>query len=190
MYSITDEEFKHKYQTVFHSIFSLNAEFNDFWFQNSLSHRLLIYPQIFSLNNSQFSALAKAASLHGETEFILSITELYGSEKTKHWLISSDNLSTYHSVHLNTMLENVIFSITGNWGIRFTQDMYAIVAGSTLFVNTLVQQWPTDIKNDISHFLADLKRDSHINNTWLKAFLEHLYGKNKAQQFLSEFEFV
>ena len=68
--------------------------------------------------------------------------------------------------------------------------MYAIVAGSTLFVNTLVQQWPTDIKNDISHFLAALKRDSHINNTWLKAFFEHLYGKNKAQQFLSEFEFV
>lgn len=190
MYSISDEEYQQKYLSTFHNIFSFNTQFREYWFQPSLSHRLLIDSQLFSLNDSQLSALAKAASLHGETEFILSITELYGSEKTKHWLISLDNLPTYHSVHLNTMLENVIFSITGNWGIRFTQDMYAIIAGSELFLNTLVQQWPTDIKNDISHFLADLKRDSHINNTWLKAFLEHLYGKNKAQQLLSEFEFV
>ena len=81
MYSITDEEFKHKYQTVFHSIFSLNAEFNDFWFQNSLSHRLLIYPQIFSLNNSQFSALAKAASLHGETELYFQLPSFMEAKK-------------------------------------------------------------------------------------------------------------
>ncbi|MAU01826.1 MAG: hypothetical protein CL608_32215 [Anaerolineaceae bacterium] len=190
MYSITDEEFKHKYQTVFQSIFSLNAEFNDFWFQNSLSHRLLIYPQMFSLNNSQFSALAKAASLHGETEFVLSISELFESKKTKHWLISLDDFHAYHSVKLNKMLENVIFSISGNWGIRFTQDMFAIVAGSEPFLSNLVQQWPEDFRNNIPNFLTDLKEDSSVNRVWLKAFLEHVCGKTQAQQFLLEFEFI
>lgn len=186
----SDKEYQHKYQTTFNNVFSFNAQFKEFWFQPLLTHRLLIYPQIFSLNSNQLISLAKAASIHAETKFVLSITELYESEETKHWLFSLDDFNSYRSMQLNPVLENVIFSTNGNWGIRFTQDMYAIVAGSELFVNSLVQHWPTDIKNDISHFLTDIKNDSHVNNVWLKAFLEHLYGKNMAQQFLSEFEFV
>ena len=190
MYSISDEEYQHKYQATFNTVFSFTTQFQEFWFQPPLTHRLFIYPQIFSLNSSQLSTLAKAASIHAETEFILSITEIYGSEETKHWLISLNDFQAYHSVRSHKMLESVIFSTTGNWGIRFTQDFYAIVAGSELFVNSLVQYWPTDIKNDISQFLTDIKKESHINVVWLKAFLEHLYGINNAQQFLLEWGFV
>ena len=185
---ILDSEYTSTYESVFKQIFKYHDVFNEFWFSSNIAQRILINPQALELDNTRMDALIEAMVAIGDDAYVLSIIELFGGSDEKHWLIPIEEFpSYYYSIGMNKVLENVIYSPTGQWGIKFTMDQYAIAGGSQEFIQILRQKWPTSIDNGITPFLNEFMHDHKrfgINFAWIEQFLEHIYGTAKAHQLL------
>lgn len=147
-------------------------------------------------NREQFTALCKAAgSIGEETAFVFGCgnksTSFWKRGKREYWELSLD-LESYDDYGYGqytsagdqfaqySVLEHVIISPKGSWGILTSYEDHAVMGGSESFMAAF--------ENNYHDFAIDLKRfyelwqynlhNFHSKIGWIKGLLENVYGSD------------
>lgn len=96
-------------------------------------------------------------------------------------------------------LETAIVSPTGRWGILISHESHAVVGGAPAFVETLVERFAGSsdrggesipARDQVRVFLREVRDGWHDPMAWLPSHLTHVYGKERAEALLREFDFA
>jgi hypothetical protein len=150
-------------------------------FRAQLGARMLIYPTDYTmLTSEQFQALSAGAALMGDTS---AYVVPYGTLDAgwagtyDHRLIDLGNYGDYRPPGA-LVLEHLLYSPTGRWGIVTSDGGEAIVGGSDAFVEEIRSQ-VGDAEEDMAMaFVRDQRAvgQGGGNIEWLRPLLRHIYG--------------
>ena len=84
------------------------------------------------------------------------------------------------------MLENVLYSPSGQWGIMLSHEEHALLGGSTQFMSRLHDKLPPDSLEEFLSFWKYARDHYQANIEWLPKQLIHVYGYETAQRLLSD----
>jgi len=161
-------------------------------FRESMVARLLVYPIDYTmLESDQFGALAAAAAAVGDRTAYLAA---YGDPEAG-WqgtydrrLVALDDFLDYKP-HGTLILEHVLYSPQGVWGLATSDGNYAVAGGSQTFVDTLRRHLSWREDEALRAFVRDSReigRDAAYVESWLRPLLEHVYGENGAAELWNE----
>jgi hypothetical protein len=95
-----------------------------------------------------------------------------------------------NDLQMMTVLENAVFSPAARWGVAFSQDGYATVAGSTAFMTELERRLPRPFDEELNDYLGNLARtkiSSGLPAAFVRAQVAYLVGEQRAMLFLNKF---
>jgi hypothetical protein len=175
--------------------------------------RAIIYTSPYHLGGDELAALVKAMATLGENSFYLTVTE---DDREPTWLVPGGSVEEYgrglqrdrklFSDVGPHVLENVIYSCRGTWGIWLDQEGYGYV-GSTSheFLDTLLANYPpieTGIGRDdveqidvadapvelvrLYQWLCKTQRQRDFVARWMIQLLDHMYGEHRSREILQE----
>ena len=155
--------------------------------------RAILFPINFMLSKDELLSVVIAASVVGDTGFYLSLLERFTNpEMANDFYFSLDESEKYLDFEVTGAFgvsENVMYSPTGKWCIKFIVDDHAVIGGSSLFVNTLFSNLPKSAHEYLLDFLEDCRFEKEKWGhplDWLPPFLEYLYGKEQTNKLLVE----
>jgi hypothetical protein len=207
VYGLSEERFQTEAAPVLHQIFARASPY-DRPFAPDVEVRRLLYPIGFDLMRLDkevpplrptplFSAVVSAAKTVGDTGFYVSILETIVPPEPgtfDHWFVPFDELDKYDSLGSVTVLEPVLYSPNGRWGIMTCHEDHALFGGTPAFFDAIRRIIPgfDDIKQ-LQRFLSDWKyyatrRGADVS--WVPDFLAHIYGAETAQHLLAEAGFA
>ena len=188
---LSTEEKVHKANMAFSAVFQSYDPFDE-PFRPCINKRLVLYPISYQLDELQYAALGGAARELGESAAF--ITETEGHKKgikfkdLDHWKVDFGDYPyrTLMKLGWSHMMENAIYSTNGSWGLLISHEDHAVLGGDENFVNAVIANLP-GIELQLRGFLDAWKynRDrlgSKID--WLQQLLIHVYGHEKAREFL------
>jgi hypothetical protein len=155
-----------------------------------MESRILLYPTAYRLSKVQLSALEKAARAMGDTDVILSMLDSFEPQPAEpiHWRIPITELSTLEEQRgYHLVLENILFSRNGSWGIAFLEDAIAVVGGSKQFIDTFVTLLPDEPLKQVQEFLKTCRqnfRETEYKYPGLFRLLSNLYGTESSVKLL------
>ncbi len=163
-------------------------------FTNSIDCKRILFEYNFIPNSEFLKGLQFSVQReYLEETFYLAIVEGLDSIESiplEVWKISfnsyNDFLINEHTYSI--ALENVIFSLNGNWGIISSHESHGVIGGSEQFINTLKDMLPM-LDFQVIQFLNYWKsyhEDFGVNIDWLPTLMEHVYGMETAQKMLKE----
>jgi hypothetical protein len=115
------------------------------------------------------------------------------------WFSLSDLAPAKEPSSFGPSLETAVVSPTGQWGILISHESHAVVGGSPAFVETLVERLPGSgdrggesipARDQVRVFLHEVRDGWHDPMAWLPGHLTHVYGKERAEALLHEFDFA
>jgi hypothetical protein len=159
-------------------------------FQPGVASRLVLFPTNgYTLEESQFAALARAAQAAGETEGICVMTEFVDFSNPPvqydHARFSFSSFPSYAGLRVNVagfneptpiLLENAIISDRGEWGILFSQESHALLGGRPAFVEAFKSSY-SRAESDLEKFIEARKRNAErmgSDISWMPKLLKHL----------------
>jgi len=159
-------------------------------FRETMEARLLIYPTNYTrLEPEQFGALAAAAATVGDRSAYL---VPYGDPEAgwqgtyDHRLIDLEDFLDYHKPPNVLVLEHLLYSPQGAWGLATSDAEYAVVGGPQGFVDTLRRHLPQRedeaVRALVRDCIRDTGRDADYVESWLRPLIEHLYGEDRAAE--------
>ena len=91
-----------------------------------------------------------------------------------------------------TMLENVIFSPSAQWGVAFDEDLWGILGGTEAFMRVFAERTPVPLDDEMHRHLGwcrwiyqRVERERAL--TWIPRHVAYIVGRERAEQLLSEF---
>jgi hypothetical protein len=153
-------------------------------FNEKIETRILIYPIVYTmLGREHFGAVADAAAAVGDAVAYLAP---YGDLEAgwrgtyDHRLVQLDDFSEYKPSDA-LILEHLLYSPKGAWGVMTSHGDFALAGGSPTFVETLRGHLPEQ-EATARAFVRDWKDLGRGggNIEWLRPLLVHLYGEVKA----------
>lgn len=156
-------------------------------FRASIEARLLVYPIDYTmLTPEQFGALTVAAAAVGDATAYLAA---FGPPDAgwqgihEHCLVALDDFLEYRSKPDALILEHLLYSPRGTWGLVTSDGEYAAVGGSQSFVDTLRRHLPEQETEAVKALIRDSREagrdDDHVER-WLRPLVGHVYGENRA----------
>lgn len=151
---------------------------------------MLLYPIEYTmLGPEHYEALSAAAEIVGESDAYLGVLapgETEWSENYDHKLLSLGRYIEYRPDRHTLLLEHVIYSRLGAWGILTSHAGYAIVGGGSA---RFMQVFRNELQADEEEMLAEFLR--HMNEwaangadvTWVRPVIACVYGPEKASLF-------
>lgn len=79
-------------------------------------------------------------------------------------------------------LDHAIYSVNGNWGLRFSNDGFAIIGGSEEFVTTFYGVINKTIEGEVVRFIAAIQ-----NKKAAFQYLRSLFGVDEAERYIKIF---
>jgi hypothetical protein len=161
---------------------------------SSFDKQAILFPVNFHLKENELNAVLTAMQTIGDQAFYISLIERYDEEQgyINDWYIPQNDYETYFNLEgYFKVLENVIYSKSGQWGIKLAMDQHAIVGGSNLFIDTLFNHLSKTLDEQTHDYLVDCKYYHEVyghNISWLFNFLTTIYGQDLAKSFLHEAE--
>jgi hypothetical protein len=184
---IISEELRKQIAEIRKKLFVYEA-LGEIYFTNNIDCKALIYPITSGavLNKIQVLALSKAIRTTRDDLVYLSLLERSNSaEHIEDWEIPLDNFETYISFHSpHTVLENVLYSPSGKWGVGLTLDNFGVIGGSNEFCQCFFREIGEDTEKVTRKFIDDSMADKWINKDVVRKILINFYGLEKGQQFL------
>jgi hypothetical protein len=196
---LSEEEFQAEAASPLHEIFACEDPFGQ-PFAVGVRERRLLYPIGLTLTNLVFpllEAIIAAAQEVGDRGFYLSVIERPAPQNQDvpyHWYFHFSELNEYDSLNYAFVLEHVLYSPDGRWGIMLSHEQHALLGGSSAFVDSMCKIIPgfDDLKQVLT-FLSDWKyyatgRGADVS--WIPGLLTQVYGAQTAQQLLAEASFT
>lgn len=162
-------------------------------FRESIEARLLVYPIDYTmLEPEQFGALAAAAATVGDRTAYLAAC---GSPEAgwrgtyEHCLVALDDFLDYKPKRDALVLEHLLYSPQGAWGLATSDGEYAVAGGPQSFVDTLRRHLPQREDEAVKALVRDsmeVGRDGDYVESWLRPLIEHVYGEDRAVMMWDE----
>ena len=160
-------------------------------FRKSIEARLLVYPIDYTmLEPEQFGALAAAAATVGDRTAYLAG---YGDPEAgwhgtyDHRVVALDDFLDYKPKG-QLILEHMLYSPQGAWGVATSHGDYAVAGGRQSFVDALRRHLPQRENEAVEAFVRDWREigrgGGHVD--WLRPLIEHLYGEHRAATVWSD----
>lgn len=90
------------------------------------------------------------------------------------------------------IIENVLYSPNGEWGIVSSDEFHCVIGGSSEFIGSLEQEIP-DLDQHVAKFLEHWKSyknmNSQLNIDWMKLLMVHVFGEIDGKQKLIDHGF-
>ena len=207
MRPVTEEEYRAQVEPLLARLFRTTDPF-DAPFTEELPRRVILLVDYWFFEGDEATALAKAIEAVGESGFFLTITneeQLPDEQRDmpKHWFVPlADALSYGETVPWHA--DNAHYSTKGEWAILFSEERFALVAGSDLFADAFVEffpwreplRWETDerappvpVTEQVHSFLAFYDKIWWAHDPgfrWLRPLLTHMYGADECERLLRE----
>lgn len=154
-------------------------------FAPSITHRALWYPVTLGLDLDprHFESLRAAAGTLGDEEFYVWVPKRNpdaADDPRLRWLVPLSSPDTYADVKYALNFENAHYSPRGTWGLLFSHDDYAVIGGSSAFVDAFFRTLDVRQEESIDAFLEQWSNDRKAMKgppSWVESLLVHLYGK-------------
>lgn len=155
---------------------------------NMLTERLILFGFNYSFSASKYQyEFIEALKAIGEKGFYASITEAtpehpLGQIETYHWYIPMSDAVDYGRKIVS--LEKATYSKSGQWGMLFSQEEYAVLACSPQLLKELEKRIP-NLHTQVYEFLWLMKSyqiDYKVFHEWLEPLLLHVYGEEKGAE--------
>lgn len=160
---------------------------------------MILYGVRNELSEEQFRVIADAALRAGDTDAYISFLGGYGGWGTPNDTLHPDfeladhlrfDLAMYPPRDFGDdwwkIIEHVIYSPHGAWGVMTSLEGYALAAGPASFREQLIE---SDIfAGSLERFLAEWKtaRDrSEARTSWIPTLLDNLYGPSETDRVLA-----
>lgn len=149
-------------------------------FRPQIRSRMLVYPIDYTmLSGKQFAALAAGCRRIGEGKAYLA---LYGTAEAgwagtyQHRLVDLADYADYRSPG-NLILEHLLFSTLGTWGVVTSESGEALVGGPEL-IHDLRAHLGSPEEAMIDSFVRDQRAVGRSGGSvaWVEPLLSHLYG--------------
>lgn len=107
----------------------------------------------------------------------------------EHWQNISDE--DWKQIASFPWLENVVYSPSGQWGIMFSHEHYALIAGTNETMQAIQKAIPNlDFESQIHDFIKHWQyyNSNGFHTHWILALLTQCCGKQKAQDLLDRYD--
>ncbi len=192
MYTLSEERFRKEAAPALRRIF----EREDPWdqpFARSVEIRRLLYPVSCVPEPWLLDAIAYAAKETGDLGFYWSVIERPASEaqdRPYHWYIPFAEMTIYESFSDPFVLENVLYSPRGQWGIMTSHEDHALLGGTLVFFQAMRKVAPEfDNMNQVRDFLSDWKEHRArygSDISWIPGLLTNVYDAETTHHLLTE----
>lgn len=100
--------------------------------------------------------------------------------KTPLGLVTLDDFASYSEN--DPVIEHVLFSPAGRWGVLTTDEEFAFVAGSQAFIDVLERGLTEPVEERVEALLRDQRSLASAGSdvAWVPTVLEHLFGSASA----------
>jgi hypothetical protein len=198
-YTLSEEEFQKEAAPVLRKIFACEDPYNQ-PFASNVEARAILYPVSLTLDYTDtplLEAIISTATKAGDSGFYLSIVERpppKAQDKPYHWYFPFTEIKTYSSLDYPAILEHVLYSPNGRWGLMISHEDHALLGGTQVFFNTMREIIPGfDDINQIQDFLTDWKhynKEHGADINWIPRLLTHVYDTKVVQHLLEETDFT
>lgn len=122
----------------------------------SMAERGILYPVRDGLSAQQFHQLSEAAVAASlERTFYLSNWDRLADDRQQDFTIKAFEYATYRE-YFPPLLEHVIVSPQGRWGVLMCHDLMAIAAGDGIFMSTLYRGLP-DLNEQATEYVDGIR---------------------------------
>lgn len=161
-------------------------EGSEVFFTPQIQKKGVLAPAFFTLRNDYAKAFLTAVTKVGDKAFYISTTERVVPGPND-WLVSLNANSIqeyekYRGVYRN--VDNAIYSPNGKWGIWFSNDLYALIGGSTEFVDTFYDVLGKTVNEMVLIFIKSVQNTQYV----LDVFLPQMFGEEQAILFRRLYE--
>lgn len=201
MHFLTEKQYKKEAERYLRQIF-VNDDALKQPFSDNITERRIIYYSKYGIEPPLTDALILAANSVGDRGFYWSVLWRDRSinqkiDEINHCYISfSEFVSVYveqkHELFQNIqhffILENVIYSPQGKWGMMFHHEGFCLLGGTCEFVKNFENFIPNleqQVYDFINYFCSlKLRYPDTVTIDWLPILLIHVYGQEKAKKML------
>jgi hypothetical protein len=173
---LTEAQFQVEAQPLLQTLFqSLDAYGQPF--HPGIRQRRIIYEYWYAMEEPFFTAMREGAALLGEQGFYMTILGRPPEEQRRqayHYYFTFDEHAAYD--YAASMLENVIFSEHGSWGLLGSAEHFGLLGGTTRFmdyINTTYGQASEQRTAFIEAWNYN-QRQYGSDIAWLPALLNHI----------------
>jgi hypothetical protein len=201
MYALTEAQYQIEAEPILRKVFVNDNPFGQ-PFSSNITQRRIIYYYKYGIEPPLTDALVAAASSVGDSGFYWSVLwrdkDVYHqTDEINHCYVPfSEFVSIYveqdheffQKIQYFFILENVIYSPQGKWGIMFSHESFGLLGGIPEFVEIFEKLIP-DLNQQVYGFIdyfVSLKSKSPDTTEirWLPGLLTHVYGQEKAEEML------
>lgn len=196
MDTLSEERFRREAAPILRRVFVREDPWDE-PFAPDVEERRLLYPVSYVPDSALLDAIAFAALETGDSGLYWSVMERPESkmqDRTYHWYIPFEEIKVYESFTEPYVLENVLYSPRGQWGIMTSHENHALLGGTTAFFEAMRRVAPgfDDVKQ-VQAFLSDWKDNRTrygAELSWIPRLLRNVYGDKMARRFLIEANLV
>lgn len=185
---------------IYHSLFAHDDAYRD-PFQARIKHKLLLFYYSYGLHQEEpwldpvdlamqeqpwLKPVVRTMQELGEKGFYLSVFTLEGSD---HWYVPVEEAGTFYESTFPR--ENVIYSLTGQWGIIGSDEQHGIAGGNAFFYQAFLaatSDWDERLEMFLTYWKNLYLRDNEVKIDWLPTLLTHIYGPVKMQSLLRKMD--
>ena len=190
MERLAPEVWERTYGDAFRAVFQSTDPF-DAPLTDRMTSRGLLYPVPYLLEPEQFVAVVAAARTMGDDRLCISVTEEFdglSGLKAEHYIVNYWEETEYQALGTVGVLENALYSPSGQWGLIISHEQHAVAGGSRSFWDALALSFP-DVDSSLEQFLqtwAEHRRRRKADTSWVGTLLTHIYGPERARAEISK----
>lgn len=194
---LREEEFQTKAEPALSRILVSDHPFYPQLFAEDVPARSLLYGYFYHIEPPLLDAVMAAATALGDRGCYLTLlarTPELRPEEPYHWYIPFSKISAYQESDevfgYASILENVLYSPQGQWGLMMLTDGLGLLGSCSAFMEVLCAQLP-NLDNHVHVFLKDYQslKASGLErmSVELSTLLKQVYGSDTATNMLREY---
>lgn len=191
---LTKEQLAEETEPIFSKLFEV-YEVNIPVFLPVFNNRTILFPSYFKLDSDELDALSKAIGEVGDNGFYLSMLERLDKPNHGHhqdWWIPLEDIGAYENLPgIWGVLENALYSPSGQWGLVCSQDEFGVIGGTDEFLDAFFRHSKRSAEEHLQDFFEDMKYYKEKYGTYydtLPKLLSIIFGPERASTLLSEYD--
>lgn len=177
-------------QSAYDKVFTARGG-HEIYFTSMVAKKGIITPIQYTIDKEYVTPFLAAVHSVGEEEFYISTTERV-KEGPNDWLVPLSAVSPNWGLDnivdqfgYFQLVENAIYSVSGKWGIWFSDSDIAIIGGPANFVDTFYRNLAKTNDEMVLKFLHDIRDfQPKARKFILEEYLPNLFGKEETARYI------